>query len=59
MIDRREFMKAGGAFALAAHLNGFTAQTPERETMQTNYAIRNLAHQPRGYLVLLGHKRTI
>jgi hypothetical protein len=50
MIERREFMKAGGAFALAAQLNGFTAQTPERETMQTNYAIRNLAHQPRGYL---------
>jgi peptidoglycan/xylan/chitin deacetylase (PgdA/CDA1 family) len=37
MIDRREFAMTGGAFALAAtQLKGFTAQTPERETMQTN-----------------------
>src|SRR6202790_1540414 len=37
MNNRREFMMTGGAFALAAtQLNGFTAQTPERETMQTN-----------------------
>jgi hypothetical protein len=37
MINRREFVMTGGAFALAAtQLNGFTAQIPERETMQTN-----------------------
>src|ERR1700722_17841080 len=37
MIDRREFIMTGGALPfVATRLNGLTAQTPERENMQTN-----------------------